>query len=39
VFDGGASSQAPGGYADSNGVLNLGLIDPDGGPALFQLSP
>ncbi len=39
VFPGQAVSLAPSGYADPDGTLNLGLIDPDGGAALFQLTP
>ena len=39
VFSGEATSQAPGGFAAADGTLGLGLIDPDGGPTLFQLTP
>jgi hypothetical protein len=39
IFPGHAASQYPSGYAGPNGALDLGLIDPDGGPALFQLQP
>jgi hypothetical protein len=39
VFPGDAGAiQAPAGYADSSGTLNLALIA-DGGPTLFQLAP